>query len=132
MSREGTSSSSVAVIGRTMINESDAETYMKKYEFFDREDMFPQNVRTMEIKEWQEFARKNPYLAKFYNKKKPGYFFLALETWNSEVAYDICNPLTENIFTDVINYWRNMILSDDPNAKYDQTLRVYWKDILIS
>ena len=45
MSREGTSSSSVAVIGRTMINESDAETYMKKYEFFDREDMFPQNVR---------------------------------------------------------------------------------------
>ena len=22
--------------------------------------------------------------------------------------------------------------SDDPNAKYDQTLRVYWKDILIS
>ena len=78
MSREGTSSSSVAVIGRTMINESDAETYMKKYEFFDREDMFPQNVRTMEIKEWQEFARKNPYLAKFITRKSLVIFFLHL------------------------------------------------------
>jgi len=122
MSRKSTDRSPTPVIGRTMINETDAETYMKKYDFFDRDDMFPQNVRTMEIKEWQEFARKNPYLAKFYNKKKPGYFFLALETWNSEVAYDICNPLNENIFTDVINYWRNLILNNDPNANVAKVL----------
>ena len=61
--------SSVSVIGRTMINENDAESYMKKYQYYDRDDMFPDNIRTMEIKEWQEFARKNPYLAKFFNKK---------------------------------------------------------------
>ena len=75
MSRKSTDRSPIPVIGRTMINETDAETYMKKYDFFDRDDMFPQNVRTMEIKEWQEFARKNPYLAKFYNKKKTRLFF---------------------------------------------------------
>ena len=68
MSRKSTDRSPTPVIGRTMINETDAETYMKKYDFFDRDDMFPQNVRTMEIKEWQEFARKNPYLAKFYKE----------------------------------------------------------------
>ena len=74
MSREQMGTSSVSVIGRTMINENDAESYMKKYQYYDRDDMFPDNIRTMEIKEWQEFARKNPYLAKFFNKKLPGYF----------------------------------------------------------
>ena len=84
--------------------------------------MFPENIRTMEIKEWQDFARKNPYLAKFFNKKLPGYFLLALETWNSEVSYDICNPLTENIFSDVISHWRNMVLQDDEKSKIARSL----------
>jgi|TARA_B000000557_G_C20712331_1_gene416479 hypothetical protein len=122
MSRECTGGSTVSVIGRTMINENDAETYMKRYEYFDRDDMFPENIRTMEIKEWQDFARKNPYLAKFFNKKLPGYFLLALETWNSEVSYDICNPLTENIFSDVISHWRNMVLQDDEKSKIARSL----------
>ena len=47
--------------------------------------------------EWEAFARKNPYLAKYYNKKMPGYFFIALETWNSELDFDTCNPFVEII-----------------------------------
>ena len=114
--------SSVSVIGRTMINENDAESYMKKYQYYDRDDMFPDNIRTMEIKEWQEFARKNPYLAKFFNKKLPGYFFLALETWNSQVSYEICNPLVENIFSDVISFWRNMIINNEEKSEIAKSL----------
>ena len=66
--------SSVSVIGRTMINENDAESYMKKYQYYDRDDMFPDNIRTMEIKEWQEFARKNPILLSFLTKNYPDIF----------------------------------------------------------
>ena len=122
MSRECTGGSSVAVIGRTMINETDAELHMKKYKYYDRADLFPENIRTMEIKEWQEFARKNPYLAKFFNKKFPGYFLLALETWNSEASFDICNPLTENIFSDVISSWRNIIINGDEKSEVAKSL----------
>ena len=122
MSREQMGTSSVSVIGRTMINENDAERYMKKYQYYDRDDMFPDNIRTMEIKEWQEFARKNPYLAKFFNKKLPGYFLLALETWNSQVSYEICNPLVENIFSDVISFWRNMIINNEEKSEIAKSL----------
>ena len=78
-------------IGRELINEKNAISFMKKYELFDRKDLFPNKIRTMEIKEWESFARQNPYLAKFLNKQMPGYFFLALETWNS--ADDSANSL---------------------------------------
>ena len=65
-------------IGRELINEKNAISFMKKYELFDRKDLFPNKIRTMEIKEWESFARQNPYLAKFLNKQMPGYFFLSL------------------------------------------------------
>ena len=105
--------SPVAVIGSSQINEEIAETYMKKYELYDRIDLFPKDVRTMEIKEWESFAKRNPYLAKFYGKKMPGYFFVALETWNSELDFNVSNPFLENIFADTIKYWRNLILNQD-------------------
>jgi hypothetical protein len=65
-------------IGRELINEKNAISFMKKYELFDRKDLFPNKIRTMEIKEWESFARQNPYLAKFLNKQMPGYFFWRL------------------------------------------------------
>ena len=43
--------SPVAVIGSSQVNEQNAETYMKKYELYDRIDLFPKEVRTMEIKD---------------------------------------------------------------------------------
>jgi len=105
--------SSVSVVGSSGINEQNAETYMKKYKLYDRIDLFPKEVRIMEIKEWGSFAKRNPYLARFYNKKMPGYFFIALETWNSGLDFSICNPFLEDIFADTIKYWRNLVLDQD-------------------
>ena len=99
-------------VGREIINEKNATSFMRKYELFDRADLFPKEIRTMEIKEWESFARQNPYLAKFLNKKLPGYFFLALETWNSSDDSAASNPLVETIFADTIIYWRNLILNN--------------------
>ena len=67
-------------------------------------------------------CQKNPYLAKFFNKKLPGYFLLALETWNSQVSYEICNPLVENIFSDVISFWRNMIINNEEKSEIAKSL----------
>ncbi|MEC9381970.1 MAG: hypothetical protein VX984_02665 [Thermodesulfobacteriota bacterium] len=105
--------SQASVIGRTMISEKDAESYMKKYKLYDKKEYFPKEIRTMEISEWEAFARKNPYLAKYYNKKMPGYFFIALETWNSELDFDTCNPFVETIFADTVKHWRNLTLDDN-------------------
>ena len=105
--------SPTSVIGSSQVSEKNAETYMRKYKLYNRSDLLPKEVRTMEIKEWESFAKRNPYLAKFYSKKMPGYFFVALETWNSELDFNICNPLLEDIFGDTIKYWRNLILDED-------------------
>tara|TARA_Y100001970_G_scaffold293554_1_gene441167 strand:- start:946 stop:1368 length:423 start_codon:yes stop_codon:yes gene_type:complete len=102
-----------SLVGRELINEKNASLAMGKYEYFDRADLFPSRIRTMEIKEWESFARQNPYLAKFLNKKLPGYFFLALETWNSLDDSAKSNPLVEMIFADTIIYWRNLVLDKD-------------------
>ncbi len=102
-----------SLVGRELINEKNTSLAMKKYEYFDRADLFPSQIRTMEIKEWESFARQNPYLAKFLNKKLPGYFFLALETWNSSDDSAKSNPLVEMIFADTIIYWRNLVLDKD-------------------
>ena len=102
-----------SLVGRELISEKNAQTAMEKYEFFDRIDLFPKKIRTMEIKEWESFARQNPYLAKFLNKQLPGYFFLALETWNSVDESAKSNPLVEMIFADTIIYWRNLVLDKD-------------------
>ena len=64
-------------VGREIINEKNATSFMRKYELFDRADLFPKEIRTMEIKEWESFARQNPYLAKFLNKK-----LLATSSWH--------------------------------------------------
>lgn len=104
-----------SLIGRELINDKDALSVMKKYDFYDRKDLFPMKIRTMEIKQWENFARQNPYLAKFLNKQIPGYFFLALETWNSSDESAKTNPLVELIFADTIIYWRNLILNKDKN-----------------
>ena len=106
-------------IGRELINEKNAISFMKKYELFDRKDLLPNKIRTMEIKEWESFARQNPYLAKFLNKQMPGYFFLALETWNSADDSANSNPLVETIFADTIIYWRNLVLNKDKNLSSD-------------
>ena len=106
-------------IGRELINEKNAISFMKKYELFDRKDLFPNKIRTMEIKESESFARQNPYLAKFLNKQMPGYFFLALETWNSADDSANSNPLVETIFADTIIYWRNLVLNKDKNLSSD-------------
>jgi len=108
-----------SLVGRELIKESNALSFMKKYELYDRVDLFPKKVRTMEIKEWESFARQNPYLAKFFNKKLPGYFFLALETWNSSDDSDLSTPLNEAIFSDTIAFWRNLILSKDEQLAKD-------------
>ena len=47
-------------VGREIINEKNATSFMRKYELFDRADLFPKEIRTMEIKEWESFARQNP------------------------------------------------------------------------
>ncbi|MBT3850114.1 hypothetical protein HOF60_02460 [bacterium] len=102
-----------SLVGKEMIRETDAIKYMKKYPLYDNTELFPKDIRTMEIKEWESFARQNPYLAKFFNKKFPGYFFMALETWNSKDKNAKSNPLVETIFADTIIYWRNLILDED-------------------
>jgi len=109
-------------IGRELINEKNAISFMKKYELFDRKDLFPNKIRTMEIKEWESFARQNPYLAKFLNKQMPGYFFLALETWNSADDSANSNPLVETIFADTIIYWRNLILNNDEKMSAEASI----------
>ena len=76
----------------------------------------------MEIKEWESFARQNPYLPKFLNKKLPGYFFLALETWNSSDDSAASNPLVETIFADTIIYWRNLILNNDEKMSVEASI----------
>ena len=43
----------------------------------------------------------------------PGYFFIALETWNSELDFDTCNPFVETIFADTVKYWRNLTLDEN-------------------
>ena len=109
-------------VGREIINEKNATSFMRKYELFDRADLFPEEIRTMEIKEWESFARQNPYLAKFLNKKLPGYFFLALETWNSSDDSAASNPLVETIFADTIIYWRNLILNNDKKMSAEASI----------
>ena len=109
-------------VGREIINEKNATSFMRKYELFDRADLFPKEIRTMEIKEWESFARQNPYLAKFLNKKLPGYFFLALETWNSSDDSAASNPLVETIFADTIIYWRNLILNNDEKMSVEASI----------
>ena len=109
-------------VGREIINEKNATSFMRKYELFDRADLFPEEIRTMEIKEWESFARQNPYLAKFLNKKLPGYFFLALETWNSSDDSAASNPLVETIFADTIIYWRNLILNNDEKMSAEASI----------
>jgi|GEM_PF-4013521 hypothetical protein len=108
-----------SLVARELIKETNALSFMKKYELYDRVDLFPKKVRTMEIKEWESFARQNPYLAKFFNKKLPGYFFLALETWNSSDDSALSTPLNEAIFSDTIAFWRNLILSKDEQLAKD-------------
>ena len=109
-------------VGRQVINEKNAKSFMKKYELFDRVDLFPKEIRTMEIKDWESFARRNPYLAKFLNKKLPGYFFLALETWNSADDSASSSPLVETIFADTIIYWRNLILDNDEKMSAEASI----------
>ena len=109
-------------VGRQVINEKNATSFMKKYELFDRVDLFPKEIRTMEIKDWESFARRNPYLAKFLNKKLPGYFFLALETWNSADDSASSSPLVETIFEDTIIYWRNLILDNDEKMSAEASI----------
>jgi hypothetical protein len=109
-------------VGRQVINEKNATSFMKKYELFDRVDLFPKEIRTMEIKDWESFARRNPYLAKFLNKKLPGYFFLALETWNSADDSASSSPLVETIFADTIIYWRNLILDNDEKMSAEASI----------
>jgi hypothetical protein len=104
-----------SLVGRELINEKNAISFMKKYELYDRKDFFPDKIRTMEIKEWESFARQNPYLAKFLNKQMPGYFFLALETWDSIDDSASSNPLVETIFADTIIFWRNLVLNKNEN-----------------
>lgn len=116
-----------SLIGRELINDKDALSVMKKYDFYDRKDLFPMKIRTMEIKQWENFARQNPYLAKFLNKQIPGYFFLALETWNSSDESAKTNPLVELIFADTIIYWRNLILNKDKNLS--DVARVLLKNV---
>ena len=109
-------------VGRQVINEKNATSFMKKYELFDRVDLFPKEIRTMEIKDWESFARRNPYLAKFLNKKLPGYFFLALETWNSADDSASSSPLVETNFEDTIIYWRNLILDNDEKMSAEASI----------
>ena len=109
-------------VGRQVINEKNAKSFMKKYELFDRVDLFPKEIRTMEIKDWESFARRNPYLAKFLNKKLPGYFFLALETWNSADDSASSSPLVETIFADTIIYLRNLILDNDEKMSAEASI----------
>ena len=104
-----------SLVGRELIDEKNAISFMKKYELYDRKDFFPDKIRTMEIKEWESFARQNPYLAKFLNKQMPGYFFLALETWDSIDDSASSNPLVETIFADTIIFWRNLVLNKNEN-----------------
>ena len=104
-----------SLVGRELINEKNSISFMKKYELYDRKDFFPDKIRTMEIKEWESFARQNPYLAKFLNKQMPGYFFLALETWDSIDDSASSNPLVETIFADTIIFWRNLVLNKNEN-----------------
>ena len=58
-----------------MINENDAEYYMNYYQYYDRDDMFPDNIRTMEDKRGQSICQKNPYLLSFLTKNYPDIFY---------------------------------------------------------
>ena len=65
------------------------------------------------------FSYGNKLMKKFSNKQMPGYFFLALETWNSADDSANSNPLVETIFADTIIYWRNLVLNKDKNLSSD-------------
>ena len=66
-------------------------------------------------------------MCSYKNKQIPGYFFLALETWNSSDESAKTNPLVELIFADTIIYWRNLILNKDKNLS--DVARVLLKNV---